>query len=458
MRVAPWLIGFAALMALTLAPARDAWACSCPSSGPPCQNAFQVDAVFAGTVSSISALPDDGPPLRPDEARIPRALRVEFVEVLAFRGIQGVTTASILTAGSGPACGYTFQQGERYIVYASRAADRTGLVTGICSRTRLLTDAGDDLSFLQTLSVPGQTRARVYGTITHWERDFATGEPREHGPVPDVLVSVRGLASAFDALTDTRGRYEVTVPPGKYEVTAFPPPAFSARHLQQTVELRDPRACFVADFSVRFDGRIRGVVRQSSGEPAAGVAVEVMAAESVGKSGNIQTLRALSDAGGSFEFAEMSPGRYVVGVNLTRRMEDAQVVFPSTFHPGTTDGALATVLQLDGGQQRELNPMTLPPARRKYRLSGTVVFEDGSPASGAFLSLRDGIAKWRQVAVGVKTEFDGTFSFVVHEGLSYVAQASYWDEVQRKQVSGIVGPFVVTGETAPLKVVLSAGR
>lgn len=456
MRVARLLTGFATLTALTLAPAHDAWACSCPSSGPPCQNAFQVDAVFVGTVRSISALPDDGPPLRPGEARIPRALRVEFVDVLAFRGVQGVAI-SILTAGSGPACGYAFKQGERYLVYASRAADGTGLVTGICSRTRLLADAGDDLSFLQALSVPSQTRARVYGTITHWERDLATGEPREHGPVPDVLVTVHGLGSAFDAWTDARGRYEVTAPPGKYQVTAFPPPAFSARHLQQTIELRDARACFVADFGVQFDGRIRGVVRQSSGEPAAGVSVEVMAAESVGKTGNIQTLRALSDAGGSFEFTEMSPGRYVVGVDLTRRM-DAQVVFPATFHPGTTDAALATVVQLDGGQHRQLDPMTLPPARRPYRLTGTVVFDDGSPASGAFISLRDGSATWRQVAVGIKTDFDGSFSFVVHQGLSYIAQASYWDEAERMQVSGSVGPFVVSGDTGPLKVVLSPRR
>lgn len=456
MRVARLLTGFATLTALTLAPAHDAWACSCPSSGPPCQNAFQVDAVFVGTVRSISALPDDGPPLRPGEARIPRALRVEFVDVLAFRGVQGVAI-SILTAGSGPACGYAFKQGERYLVYASRAADGTGLVTGICSRTRLLADAGDDLSFLQALSVPSQTRARVYGTITHWERDLATGEPREHGPVPDVLVTVHGLGSAFDAWTDARGRYEVTAPPGKYQVTAFPPPGFSARHLQQTIELRDARACFVADFGVQFDGRIRGVVRQSSGEPAAGVSVEVMAAESVGKTGNIQTLRALSDAGGSFEFTEMSPGRYVVGVDLTRRM-DAQVVFPATFHPGTTDAALATVVQLDGGQHRQLDPMTLPPARRPYRLTGTVVFDDGSPASGAFISLRDGSATWRQVAVGIKTDFDGSFSFVVHQGLSYIAQASYWDEAERMQVSGSVGPFVVSGDTGPLKVVLSPRR
>ena len=249
----------------------------------------------------------------------------------------------------------------------------------------------------------------------------------------------------------------MTVPPGKYEVTALPPAGFSTRYLRQTIELRDARACFVADFGVRFDGRIKGVVRQSSGEPAEGVAVQLMAADAIGEAGNIETLRASSDAGGSFEFVEVPPGRFVVGVDLTRRM-NPDVIFPATFHPGTMNAALATVVQLDGGQQRELETMSLPSARRSYRLTGTVVFDDGSPASGAFISLSDGGARWRQVAVGIKPESDGTFSFVVHEGLSYIASASYWDEAQRKQVGGTVGPFVVTGEMGPLKVVLSGAR
>ncbi len=448
-------IGLTTLAGLMLGPAGDALACSCLSPGSPCQSAFQVDAVFAGTVRSISVA-DDGSPLRPADAQIPGALQVEFEGVVPFRGIQA-STVSVATAGSGAACGYAFKQGERYLVYARRNSAGTGWVTGICSRTRLLADAGDDLQFLQTLSAPGNSLARVYGTISQWERNLATGEVRGYGPVADVLVTVRSPGHAFDALTDARGRYEIAVPPGKYEVTALPPAGVSARHLQQTIELRDRRACFAADFSVQFDGRIRGVVRQSSGEPAEGVSVEVMAADAAGKTGNIQTLRASSDAGGSFEFVEVPPGRYVVGVDLIRRMS-GEILFPTTFHPGTPDAALATVVQLDGGEQRWLEPMTLPPARHSYRLTGTVVFEDNRPAAGVIISLQDGSATWRQVSTAVKADIDGTFSFVVHEGLGYFVQASHWDEAQRKQVRGTFGPFVVTGDTGPAKVVLSAVR
>jgi hypothetical protein len=450
-------VGLIALSLLTLGFGRDAWACSCASSGPPCQGAFQVDAIFAGTVRSISPLPDDDlPPLRPGEARMPRTVRVDFAEVHGFRGLQAATV-SVLTAGSGPACGYAFKKGERYLVYARRQADGKELVTGICSRTRLLAEADEDLRFLQTLSDSSRAGARVYGTINHWERNLSSGEPKDYGPVSDVFVGVVGAGGTFSASTDDRGQYELTVPPGKYEITVLPPAMYSARYLRQPLELPDMRACVVANFGVQFDGRIRGAVRQSSGEPAGNVSVQVMSAEDVGKSGNVQTISVQTDAGGSFEFLDVSPGRYVVGVDLTRRM-DPRVVFPTTFHPGTTSPALATIVQLEGGQHRDLEPMMLPSPRRSFRLTGTVVREDGSPAPGVFISLRDGVEKWRQVAVGSKTEFDGSFSFVVYEGLSYVASASYWDGEQRKSFGGSVGPFIVSQDTGPVKVVLSAGR
>ena len=238
--------------------------------------------------------------------------------------------------------------------------------------------------------------------------------------------------TVLDAWTNEAGRFDVRVPPGKYDVVFLPPPGFSIRDSQRSVELRDPRSCAVLNWSVRYDGRIRGVVQRPPGEAGATIRVELIAAEAVGKDGNIQVLRTSADAGGGFEFTEVPPGRYLVGVDLIRRM-DPKVVFPTTFHPGTPDTTAATVVQLQGGEERELAPMTLPPARRAHQLDGTVVFGDGSPAVGAIIALSDGNAAFRQVAVGIKTGPDGTFRFLVHEGLSYIAHA--WTNVDGRQVA-----------------------
>jgi hypothetical protein len=61
--------------------------------------------------------------------------------------------------------------------------------------------------------------------------------------------------------------------------------------------------------------------------------------------------------------------------------------------------------------------------------------------------------------VGIKTQSDGAFSIRVHEGLSYLARVSNWDEALRRQLETTVGPLVVGPETQPLRVVLaSRGR
>jgi len=439
------------LVVVMLAVPASAWACSCGLTGPPCQNTFQVDAVFSGVVRNITAIPEDGPPLRPNEFRFPRALRVEFDVIDTFRGLEG-TTASVLTAGSGPACGYSFTQGERYLVYASKGS--AGLVTGICSRTRKLSEAREDLEFLKTLAAQTTHPARIFGTVNHWERDLSTGQPQAHGPVPDVRITAEGSANTFDARSDARGEYEVTLPPGKYQITASPPAGFSQSYLTRTAELPAAGACFVLDFGLRFDGRISGVMRDASGKPAARVAVQILSVNDAGKVGYIRDESVLTDGNGRFEFVDTSPGQYVVGVDLTRRAS-RPVVFPPTYHPGTADPTLATVVELKGGEHRELSPMTVPAPRREYQIGGVVAFANGKPAQGASISLWDGNSQRLQVAFGTRVRPDGTFAFPVHEGLSYLVLATYWDETERQRLQGRAGPFVISGNVIDLRVTLS---
>ena len=138
------------------------------------------------------------------------------------------------------------------------------------------------------------------------------------------------MGQLFDTWTDDAGRYDVKLPPGTYDVTFLPPPGFSNKYLQHSIELPDARACTVLNWSVRFDGRIKGVIRRpQEGGSGAEISVELMSAEAVGKAGNISVVRTATDSGGRFEFTEVPPGRDVVGVDLIRRM-DAKEIFPAT--------------------------------------------------------------------------------------------------------------------------------
>src|SRR5687767_14278844 len=69
--------------------ARAADACSCMSSGPPCQNFFQSEAVFVGTVTAIATAETTGDRVAPP-VYTPRRV-VAFMVEKGVRGIQSAT-------------------------------------------------------------------------------------------------------------------------------------------------------------------------------------------------------------------------------------------------------------------------------------------------------------------------------------------------------------------------------
>jgi hypothetical protein len=264
-----WL---ATLFVLALCP-RRAVACECGGAGSlPCENAFSVDAVFMGTAREVSTRKT------PDSPFPRQVVVVVFTVERAFRGVQDAAV-EVSTGLGGGDCGYAFKPGERYVVYAYRTNDGR-LGTSICSRTRLVSQAADDLAFLGQLSSPAVS-GHVFGKVTHQNRDLAFGESKTW-PVPFVHLLLRSPASSRNTQTDEHGRYDISgVPPGVYELQAIPPGVFSARDLRRTIEIRHPLACATANFYVNYDGRISGVALTSDGHPAADVQVELISGDAL---------------------------------------------------------------------------------------------------------------------------------------------------------------------------------
>jgi hypothetical protein len=231
-------------------------------------------------------------------------------------------------------------------------------MASICSRTRPIDEARDDLEYLTGIGDSPATGARVHGRITEVRREAYEEHDVDYGPVENVMISVRG-AFARDLFTGPDGRYEFgRLPTGHYTLSVAPPSGFDTRYLERTFELRDRRACHAQDFAIRAIAGATGTVVDTQGRPVAGVLVDAVSTELAGYSPPPYQHPARTDASGRFAFDDLPPGDYVFGLNLTTRRATA-APGPALFFSGTTDPAAATVVVLKPGDEIELGELRM---------------------------------------------------------------------------------------------------
>lgn len=126
-----------ALCALLLS-AAPALACSCVLQTV-AQAKQAAVAIFEGRVTSIVDAPGSAVDVIPEQ-------RVTLSIARSWRSLEHQETVTLRTAKSGATCGYAFELGTSYLVYAGGEPDK--LDVSSCSRTRRLSDAGEDLAAL----------------------------------------------------------------------------------------------------------------------------------------------------------------------------------------------------------------------------------------------------------------------------------------------------------------------
>ena len=161
--------GLALLALVSLSGGGTAYACSCAvAPGSPAEELAQADGVFAGVATSVKAhrklfiLPSSADPVT-----------VEFEVSHVWKGPQQ-ETITVSTVRSESSCGYEFQEGERYIVYARNGE------TGLCSRTMPTWRAFADFKELEAPWEP--ERIRVFTAVPD----------RGGGCIPFAATSVNG--------------------------------------------------------------------------------------------------------------------------------------------------------------------------------------------------------------------------------------------------------------------------
>ena len=112
-------------------------ACSCAPPESPSAERKRAAAVFSGRVIEVRG--------RKGAGRTPGRVEAVFEVGRAWKGVAG-KQVSVYTPSDSAACGYGFEAGRSYLVYAY--GEEGGLTTGLCSRTKRLEEAGADLDEL----------------------------------------------------------------------------------------------------------------------------------------------------------------------------------------------------------------------------------------------------------------------------------------------------------------------
>ncbi len=183
-RLSPLAALVALSVAAAIAPSR-ALACMCVQSNV--QAAYDGSAaVFEGFVKEVGEPQSDAPDAGPR-----RKVRLEVVS--AWKGAEG-EQVTVFTAADSAMCGYTFQVERSYLVYAISGPG--GLEVSLCSRTRPMAEADEDLAHLGMGATPVDPNANPPPE----PKGTTTSEPPARGGCAGCAIAGSDARSGITAL------------------------------------------------------------------------------------------------------------------------------------------------------------------------------------------------------------------------------------------------------------------
>jgi hypothetical protein len=254
-----------------------ALACECAAPFPVCQRVAQSDIVFVGTVESIAPrfldywnptqqqsltllnaetararadrsaaslaaakdayarifpdLPEDskqvleGAKSREDLVKafyriLGHGRRVRFRVKEAYRGDEDEEETLDVWTPFGD-CGFDFQTGETYLVYADDDEESSTVSTDSCSGTQRISDAGSDLAYLYVFENSGDDSARLDGFATT-NQFHQLDVLHVEAPVAGVVVELKSASGSRFTETGADGKFVFDgLAAGEYTVAAY---------------------------------------------------------------------------------------------------------------------------------------------------------------------------------------------------------------------------------------------
>lgn len=134
---------------------KDAYACSCAVNDSVMEERDRNDAVFEGTATAVKK------PVSLFSTSSASKVKTTFQVNELWKG-RVSSRIEVTSALSGASCGFEFQEGQRYLVYARSTGN--SLDVSLCSRTALFSSAGHDIVELGQGTVPPQSMSDMGGS------------------------------------------------------------------------------------------------------------------------------------------------------------------------------------------------------------------------------------------------------------------------------------------------------
>jgi hypothetical protein len=428
---------------LTAAPAFAQQPCDCGSMPAPCAGYWGATTVFTGRVDRITR---DASGMR----------RVTFTILERHRG-RSASDVVVTTGPAGQRCSLSFRTGGEYIVYAT--PDDTGtLTTNVCLRTREIEDAAADVAYVRALNDRHPPPGRISGQVFNVSRDLSGTMRGRAVPVAEMTVRIAKDGVAQTTVTDRAGDFSFEPrEPGRYIVTVETSQQHYADDPPAVVDLRDPRACAHVDRRVSSNGRIAGRVVDASGQPVAGLTIELTTATTTTNLSRVETpsRRAITDRTGRYDLARLPAGRFLLGINISARRTSLSSM-PRVFHPGVIHVTQATPIVVSDGGQVALADLRLSSTVSYVSLAGVVIDADGLPADNARVYLKGAGEDDAILAEPATTDSSGRFVIagLSNSGYRLFAERTRSDGRRRRVDSS--DPIAVTAVKglAPVRLLL----
>jgi hypothetical protein len=410
--------------------ATDAYACFC-GPGPACEEVWKTSAVFAGRVISVEKL-------EPAGEKNPYSKTVRLLVEEVFKGGPG---SEVVLLQSQSSCDVYFSLGERYLVYANESLIANRLTTNSCTRTRLLSDASEDLAYLRGLSTAANG-STISIDVKHLKRN--SEGVGEFIPMKEARLKIESSEQTLNVMTDDSGAIQVkALKPGAYKVSIDLSDGLFVPVKEISVTVAD-KGCAAVQFVAQWNGRLSGRVTNIQGQPVSKSQISIFPADRGPIGSSIETTQ--SNEEGYFELKRLPPGKFKLLVRydgLTR----FERPFPKLFFPGVSDLSEAKVIEIREGEKLEDYNVIVPELPRDRTIEGVVVTPDGMPFKEARV-----LMGFDFTFLQVPLDSLGRFTLQVYEGVSVNLQA--YVEIDGRRLQSTVVTVPVHGSSEKIRLVV----